>query len=375
MVPLNSQHSLLGILNAAPCDSPEVQITLTLSAPESSQLMANGSTHLPWSIPFRQDEELNPELQVIDDDRNTAPQLCRTGIGTSTTLPGNPFVDLELKSILTHLEDTLLTKKLDTIAPQLWVMSTQSSASITPLHKQRILGREITITDSADLHLIWYHSKIFVKPLPPYLLSYAFWRYLFDYRHREITINQYYSAALGFVRSYCYLIQSETDFSLAVTHGLIPKGIDFQAFASFINCFRNIPDVQASPRFHFGELRLTRLNFWSIFFLRQTHYFNMSRQYETYFSRFFQPLLFAFGAFSVLLSAMQVALAAGESVTESGTWRKFVSVSKWTSITAIFLVLFSLVWLLTVLIFKVLSELAYALRSMWRKRRNKNKHI
>jgi hypothetical protein len=327
-----------------------------------------GQNPAKWTIPFRADEELNSELQLIDDEKKSIPQLCRTHPGRPTTLPGNAFVELELESIWTHLRATLLTAKLDVFAPHLWLVSTQSSSSISPLHKQRILGREIIISDSVDLHLVWYHSKIFLTPLPRYLLSHAFWKFTFDDRHGQDVASQLHPATIGFIRTYCHLIQSETDFRLALNHGLIPEGVELEAFSRFIKCFKDLTDTQASPRFHFGELRLTRLNSWSIIFLRQRHYFNLSRQYETYFSRYFQPLLFAFGTFSVLLSAMQVGLAAETLPSADDRWNKFASVSKWTSIAAIFIVLLSIVWLLVVLVSKLLSELAYALRSMLKKR-------
>ncbi|OBT38830.1 hypothetical protein VE00_10772 [Pseudogymnoascus sp. WSF 3629] len=332
--------------------------------------MENIAAQIPtkWTIPFRADEELNSELQLINDEKKSIPQLCRTHPGRPTTLPGNTFVGLELDSIWAHLQATLLTAKLDAFAPHLWLISTQSSSSISPLHKQRVLGREIIISDSADLHLVWYYSKIFLKPLPRYLLCHAFWKFVFDERHGQDMANQLHPASIGFVRSYCYLIQSETDFHLAQNHGLVPEGVEFEAFSRFIKCFKDLPDTQASPRFHFGELRLTRLNFWSIIFLRQRHYFNMSRQYGTYFSRFFQPLLFVFGMLSLLLSAMQVALAAEAVPSVDSWWNKFISVFKWTSIAIIFILLLTVVWLLAVLAFKLLSELAFALRSMLKKR-------
>ena len=40
-----------------------------------------------------------------------------------------------------------------------------------PLHFQLLLGRSIWVTERADLHLVWNDEKLFLKPLPEYLLS------------------------------------------------------------------------------------------------------------------------------------------------------------------------------------------------------------
>jgi hypothetical protein len=320
---------------------------------------------LSLDIPFRQAEELNSELRIIKEDKKKA-QLSRVDDTSGNTLPGNPFVKLEIEALRGHLQSTLFTTKLDKFAPHLWLVATPSSSSISPLHKQKILGREIVITDTADLHLVWYHSKIFLKPLPKYLLSHSFWDFVFKNNISPDTPDEtenLFRATLGFVRTYTHLIQSESDFRIALTHGLLPETTTLECFAAFINCFKDVPDSLASPRFHFGELRLTRLDLWAPIFLGQMHYFSLSRQYDQYFSRYFQPVLFAFATFSVLLSAMQVALASEPepSTPVDNGWRIFVKVSKWTAISTILIVVLIVLWLLATLLFKLLRELFYAL--------------
>ena len=34
------------------------------------------------------------------------------------------------------------------------------------------------VTEHPGLHLVWYYDTIFLKPIPPYLLSRAFWEYI-----------------------------------------------------------------------------------------------------------------------------------------------------------------------------------------------------
>jgi hypothetical protein len=37
-----------------------------------------------------------------------------------------------------------------------------------------VRGRRVTITEKPALHLVWFYERVFVKPLPKYLLSHAF---------------------------------------------------------------------------------------------------------------------------------------------------------------------------------------------------------
>lgn len=64
------------------------------------------------------------------------------------------------------LEKEFWCKDLEMMAPRLWIMTTFSSANINPLHRQRVKGREIIVTEEARLHLVWIHDHIFIKPLP-----------------------------------------------------------------------------------------------------------------------------------------------------------------------------------------------------------------
>ncbi|KAE9966188.1 hypothetical protein EG328_009104, partial [Venturia inaequalis] len=69
-------------------------------------------------------------------------------------LPGHPLITLNNSvSITQFLDDEFCSPDLEAIAPRLWVMSTQSSANINPLHRQRVKGREIVITEEPRLHL------------------------------------------------------------------------------------------------------------------------------------------------------------------------------------------------------------------------------
>src|SRR5579862_755325 len=135
-----------------------------------------------------------------------------------THLPGHPRVAIDDTAKLCkflHQEFNLVD--LERMAPRLWLMSMQSSKNISPLHRQKVKGRDIIITEEPRLHLIWYYDRIFLKPLPKYLLSHRFWtEYLLATTsplgdERE-TIRR---AALGYLRTYFYLIRYESDFRVA----------------------------------------------------------------------------------------------------------------------------------------------------------------
>ncbi|KAK4175040.1 hypothetical protein QBC36DRAFT_190798 [Triangularia setosa] len=82
-------------------------------------------------------------------------------------LPGWPCVPLNNRvSVEELLHREFYASDLETIAPRLWIMSTQSSTNIEPLHRQRIKGREILVTGDPRLHLVWIHDRIFIKPIP-----------------------------------------------------------------------------------------------------------------------------------------------------------------------------------------------------------------
>ncbi|KAH6980614.1 hypothetical protein BKA56DRAFT_585781 [Ilyonectria sp. MPI-CAGE-AT-0026] len=55
-------------------------------------------------------------------------------------------------------------------------MLKQDSGNISPLYWQLVKRRTIIVTEDPKLHLVWIHDRIFIKPLPRYITSYAFWR-------------------------------------------------------------------------------------------------------------------------------------------------------------------------------------------------------
>ncbi len=313
--------------------------------------------------PFTREFELNKELQLLSQVspiRNIIPHL-----------PGQPRIRLDDTTKLTaFLEQEFLSEDMEKMSPYLWMMSTQSSASISPLHRQRVKRREIIITEDPKLHLVWMYDRIFIKPLPKYLLSHIFWeKYLVsDASPLGNKKKQIQAAALGYLRTYFYLIKYESDFTIAQDDKarLIPEGIDWQQFCHFSAGFENINDQDVSERYHFGELRLTRLNFYSKIFLHQFHYQRMHSQYGAYFARFYGPLLFIFGMLSVLLSSMQVAVTIEQ--ISSLHWTSLWAVCRWFSVVSLISLGILMLALILLLLSKIVNEWRYALNDRYWKR-------
>ena len=292
-------------------------------------------------------------------------------------LPSQPLLSLvsDPEQLFDFLDQDLLTPDLDHMAPNLWLMATQSGFHVSPLHHQKIKGRHILLTEDPGLHLVWIDDRIFIKPLPLYLQSFAFWAKYMNgttptepdakledimFHHCNSRKERISRAALGLLRSYALLIRHSSDLDLAIDYRLLPPETSFLSFRLFASRFLSITDSEVSPRYGYGELRLTRLNFWSKVFLSRWNYMTVQRQYSQYFQRFYGPLLFTFGFFSVVLSALQVEMAV-ESVWISNQSTGFWKFSRAFSIVSLCAVGLPALALASLFLGKVTMELLYAL--------------
>ncbi|VTO87250.1 unnamed protein product [Fusarium graminearum] len=279
-------------------------------------------------------------------------------------LPGDPRIQLTDPNIGSRLQAEFVTEDLDKMAPHLWQMSTQSSSNISPLTEQITRGRRLIVTENPGLHLVWIHDRVFLKPLPEYLFSHAFWEYYLVSSHSPIEApfrQMLLKAMCGFLRTYSYLIQHKSDFVMATGDDLqlIPKCISYAQFVNFMNnCL--IEDSSTSPRYQFGELRLTRLNFWCKIFLSKSSYHRAEWQYGAHFAQYYGPLLFIFALVSLLTSAMQVVLAAQDMLQSDESWLTFAKVSRGFSVFTIFFVACTAATLLVVLTHMILQEFVFA---------------
>lgn len=251
----------------------------------------------------------------------------------------------------------------------------QSSANISPLHRQRVKDRQVVITENADLHLVWVDDKIFIKPLPPYLLSYAFWAMFLqplgntlpdDYILRQRVVAP---AALGFLRTYRYLIRHESDFNIAKKECLIPQNATWVDVCYFTSSLSTIQDADVSGRYVYGEVRLSRLNFYANF-PRQVL---LSQTLPTVrlFGQLFTPILFVFGLFSVISSvipsAIQVATGAYSLVSDEESWSKFWYIYRWFSVFSLLLILIISTVLAVLFIYISVGEWCFAFKSRFTK--------
>lgn len=163
------------------------------------------------------------------------------------------------------LEQELLVKRINRVQDWLWICGRPMPAR--PLHFQVLLGRSIAITENMELHLLWSKNRIFIKPIPLYLLDPDFWstHLMPSQSSTEKTDGareeHLFKCALGFLFSYTSLIAYQSDFDLAKSTGLLPSTVSWKSWKLLTSQF--LPNHSYSsfnPRYWYGELRLSRLN-------------------------------------------------------------------------------------------------------------------
>lgn len=262
-------------------------------------------------------------------------------------LPGQPrirlsqpqqTVDKDKDPLLQYLRLYHLTEELDGLLPfmKFIFVQTPSYAHIRPLHQQEAHERKIIINEKPGLHLVWYYDRIFIKPIPAYFFSPEFWVYI------RKAAEPVHRAAVGFMRSYYYLIQFQLDYDQAIDKKLIPKlpdGSDrhptYKEFVRFVEQFNEVKDEEICRRYHYGELRLTRINRVATIFKGELAYFHIHPQWGSYLRHFFAPIIMILGGCSVIMNGMQVNLNAQEMIADakngpaglSSSWARFVSFS------------------------------------------------
>ncbi|KAK0638100.1 hypothetical protein DIS24_g10160 [Lasiodiplodia hormozganensis] len=229
------------------------------------------------------------------------------------------------------LEADLSVPKLNDIHS--WLLIVGRPVPPRPLNHQILIGRNIVVTEQAELHLVWAKHRIFIKPLPRYLLDLSFWN---DYLvcpakspgsgssspniwkcennpecHRREKLA---ALARGFLFSYTALVQHESDFRIAIDQGLLPSTVTWESWKMVAaDVLENHTYAAVNPRYWYGELRLTRLN--KIYRFR---YGKIFRAYSTvgfynssgdFFADNLGKLAVFLGYVVMVLTAMQVGLA------------------------------------------------------------------
>lgn len=221
--------------------------------------------------------------------------------------------------------------RLEKMMKHLWFAGSQHPP--LQLHLQIVEGRKIVIADRMDLHLIWntYDGRIFLKPIPRYLLSQEFWQSNLKCPdqcrrcHQCAETGQDNSTtscksslrkvASGFLYTYACLISSETDFIIANKERLLPRNGDAEiAWADWKRLaqelLENLCRDKIHMRFHRAELRLSRLN-WIRRFTTRSLFQSYMRGWSNY-SNFFHDnitwLATAIVFIALMLSAFSVGL-------------------------------------------------------------------
>ena len=150
----------------------------------------------------------------------------------------------------------LNVSRLNRLHNHLWLAGLERPAR--PLHQQVAIGRTIVVTESADLHLLWEDIRIYVKPLPEFLLCAAAWD---QYLNRS---KEMHERACGLLLSYLWLISYPSDWRLAQTFGLLPADMSWECWTDLARCISTNMDIQTlngiNIRYRYGELRLRRIN-------------------------------------------------------------------------------------------------------------------
>ncbi|KAK1241179.1 hypothetical protein MKX08_001153 [Trichoderma sp. CBMAI-0020] len=212
------------------------------------------------------------------------------------------IVPITTSTAASHAANELSVKKLNNIHDWLWLAGRPGAPR--SLSYQQSSSREIIIDERVEMHLVWMPGRMFLKPIPRYLLDHDFWT-------RCIIGEDTHMSALGFLRSYVSLIQYESDFRIAKEKHLIPGYVTWETWVNFVDQFLKLGNLETrvNKRYHYGELRLSRLNkvCWIQGRIRGYRF-----PYQTYgemLSMNMAPIGAATVYIAVVLTAMQVGLA------------------------------------------------------------------
>ncbi|OCK74811.1 hypothetical protein K432DRAFT_338439 [Lepidopterella palustris CBS 459.81] len=258
-------------------------------------------------------KKLSPPIPKKDPRRLTDPKSSPDNLKTIPAFTCTneqllrPNIDRDA-----YLALELKTPRLNAIHHHLWLAGLPNCAR--PLHRQKLVGREIFITEDPEEHLVWRETRIFIKPLPDFLLDYSYWE---NYLCSD---EELHKSACGLLLSYAWLVRHKSDLRIAKESGLLSGDIEWSSWVEFLQFFldRLHPSTldKVNKRYKYGELRLTRLN--EIYrYVPPTYSLNNfvrgfrsgSTWYTAFFERNFKWMLAVFASISVVLSALQLGLA------------------------------------------------------------------
>ena len=246
----------------------------------------------------------------------------RTPLVPATYRTKRHMVRLVSDDVRAFLDSDLDVDRLNDIHQFLWLAGLPSAPR--PLHYQAMKKRDIVVAEQLDLHLVWSPARIFIKPVPKYLLCAEFWRtHICPY-------PELYRTAFGLLTTYIALIEREVDYNVAVNIGILSKEVTWPAWLVFAEevtlaserskayldpstATHHSPlerHITVNRRFYYGELRVGRLNWIYRIARRQPRgYFSGCTTYGAFMRDNVNSFIALFAYATIVLSAMQVGLA------------------------------------------------------------------
>lgn len=305
------------------------------SKPERRQQIAPFTCNILNRTEDNQDEELLHQLPAsyrVNHDDLHAPAVPESDLITSE----------------------LNVKKLHHVIHLLWLAG--RPVPPRPLHYQLVLGRDITIIERMELHLVWGQGKIFIKPLPRYLLNPHFWENHLSCDECNVQSTStdqspscqhahLKSIAFGFLLSYIALLSYESDFAIAKDKHLIPSEITWPQWRQLVRevLAGDSADrlyAHVAPRFIYGELRLNRLNL--IFLAREGPLSSGFVATWKTFGSFYRDNAAWFITFTAYLVIILTAAQVGLSTTRLADNQPFQNISYGFTIVSMVVPIFAL---------------------------------
>jgi hypothetical protein len=188
------------------------------------------------------------------------------------------------EATIEFLGKELSVPRLNDIHDHLWLAGRPMPPR--PLNYQVASSRAISVTEDVHLHLVWEPGRMFLKPLPRYLLNSNFWAehlickqprdncscFANPKTQRENPVanvdtqckrRELYKCAYGFLLSYTALIQYESDYHVAKDLHLLPDDVEWPYWRELAwELLDHSPQntTRVNKRYQFGELRIRRLN-------------------------------------------------------------------------------------------------------------------
>ena len=127
-----------------------------------------------------------------------------------------------------------------------------------PLHRYKMMGFEVLHTQQIDLHLLKFSNRLLLKPLSEYMLDFEFWQEHICERSRSTRVCLWVPVILHLAALFTL------GFEACTRPFLVPSFITWHWWKEFAKDYLQRIDVnaldQVNKRYHFGDLRLGRIN-------------------------------------------------------------------------------------------------------------------